>query len=143
MNHIDYEICDNQGRIYEYMARVGYDMQIFSDLYLGSDFCKRAFDTTYSRFQYADEMECLDFLMPEIGERCLYMDKDIMFSPDVAKWIGFTYRQLYIATGIASAKLKNLVPFLSMCNYYPGLHTVDEDVAAEIICKDHGLQFRA
>ena len=142
MTHVEYEICDNQGRLYEYMAHAGYDIQIFSDLYLGSDFCRRAFDTTYSRFQYADEPECLDFLMPEIGERCTRTISGTMFSPDVAKWIGFAYRHLYIATGIPSTELKELVPFSSMCRYYPGLHTVDEEMAIDIICKDHGLKRR-
>lgn len=149
LSGVDYEICKTQGNVYEYLAKNGYDMELFSLLYLQSDFCRRAFDTNYSRFQLADELECLDFIVPELKERypefCENITEDYVkvkevdtcFSPDVAYWIGFTYRQLYIETGITSKELSERLPFDAMCRYYPGLHTVDEEMATDIICKDY------
>ena len=51
MGGIDYDICMTQSRIYKYIAQCGYDVNRFSDAFLMSDFCRRAFDTIYSRFQ--------------------------------------------------------------------------------------------
>lgn len=37
--------CETQQSIYESMAVQGYDMKVFSDAFLSSDFCRRAWDT--------------------------------------------------------------------------------------------------
>lgn len=58
MTGIGYDICKTQQRIYEYTASKGYDMVSFSDAYLKSDFCKRAMDSAYSRFQLETPLEC-------------------------------------------------------------------------------------
>lgn len=50
MTGIEHDICDTQGRIYEYASTFGYDMEVFSKAYLCSDFCHRAMDAPYSRF---------------------------------------------------------------------------------------------
>lgn len=50
MDGIDYKICRTQQRLYEYAARHGYEIEQFSNFFLSSDFCSRAFDVLYSRF---------------------------------------------------------------------------------------------
>lgn len=135
---VDYDICKTQGSIYKQMAWDGYDMKEFSNLYLHSDFCERAFDTIYSRFQIADRLECLDFIMPEISP--VPKNKNGYFDVDVAYWIGFFYRQLYIETKVPSKELADLISFETMCGYYPGLHTVDEEMAIDIVCENYGLK---
>ena len=130
-------ICDTQQRIYEYAARMKYDMPRFSDAYLTSDFCKRAMDAPYSRFQFADEEECFDFITPEIGE--MKYAEELYFDPDVAGWIGYTYRYLAFQFGLDSRTLNRKIPFSVMCRYYPGLHTIDEEAAAEIMIEDGAL----
>lgn len=102
---VELKICQNQGRLYRFVANLGYNMKDFSNAYLASDFCKRAMDTTYSRFQMHDEQEILDFLMPEIQEKCSRMNENEMFNPKVAYWIEFTYRQLYYETELLSKDL--------------------------------------
>ncbi len=49
------------------------------------------------------------------------------------------YRYLFIVTGVMSAQLVELIIYDTMLGYYPRLHTIDEDMVAEIICKDFGL----
>ena len=139
MNGVIYDICETQGRVYEYVARNSYDMKIFSSLYLRSDFCKRAMDAKYSRFQLADELECWDFIYPEIGKELQKISEDLCFDPDIAYWIGFMYRQISTETNTNSIILDRIVSFDTMCRYYPGLHTVDEDMALDIVCKDFSL----
>ena len=136
MTPVDDSICHTQGSIYEYAAKNGYDMKVFSEVYLKSDFCRRAFDTIYSRFQFADEEECWDFLEPENRAEFKKLDDNKEFDIDVAYWIGFTYRQIYIESGVKSSDLADKITFETMCRYYPGLHTIDEDMAYDIIKKD-------
>ena len=135
MEDINYDICMTQSRIYKYVAQCGYDVKKFSDAFLMSDFCRRAFDTIYSRFQLEDVLECMDFIVPEIKD-ALILNENIIFDEDVAAWIGFVYRQLYIETKVNSATLAVKVSFRTLCNYYPGLHTIDLEDATDIICKD-------
>lgn len=124
-------ICETQARIYELAADTGYDMKAFSDAYLASSFCERAMDTVYSRFQFADAEECFDFLIPEIGERV--PKGSGYFDPAVAHWIGYTYRQMAFELQMGSRELSKRLSFELMCQYYPGLHTIDEEMSAEII----------
>ncbi len=60
----------------------------------------------------------------------------------VAGWIGFTYRQLQIETGIQSRDLWEKVPFDNLLCAWFGLHTVDEVIAAEIIIADFQLPYK-
>ena len=136
MEGIDFDICMTQSRIYRYIAQCGYDVKRFSDAFLMSDFCRRAFDTIYSRFQLEDVLECMDFIEPEISKDLLKNQCNIVFDEDVAAWIGFTYRQLYFETKVNSSKLVETVSFGTLCNYYAGLHTIDWEDATDIICKD-------
>lgn len=138
MNGIEYDICYTQQRIYEHMASEKYDMRGFSDAYLKCDFCRRAMDTCYSRFQLEDVYECMDFYMPEIGASLVKTDGGQNI--EAAAWIGFMYRYLFISTGIMSAELVQKVTYDVMLAYYPGLHTIDEDMAIDIICKDFSLE---
>ena len=64
MDGIDYKICRTQQRLYEYAARHGYEIEQFSNFFLSSDFCSRAFDVLYSRFQLETPVECMDFITP-------------------------------------------------------------------------------
>ncbi len=137
MTNIDYEICKTQQQIYEYMASEHYDMEVFSNAYLSSVFCKRSMDTEYSRFQVADALECADFYMPEIESQLVKFSDNRTFDIAIAGWIGFTYRQLYIETGVYSAELIKIVPFEIMCQSYYGLHTIDEENAVDIIIDNH------
>lgn len=133
MTGIEYDICQTQQRIYEYMCAQNYDMKVFSKLYLESEFCRKAMDTNYSRFQLETPRECADFYMPEIGAELRKLEDGRSFDLDMAGWIGFTYRQIYLKTQTPSALLARLLPFDAMVQYYPGMHTIDEDTAAQIM----------
>lgn len=136
---INYDICMTQSRIYRYVAQCRYDIKRFSDAFLTSDFCRRAFDTLYSRFQLEDVFECMDFIVPEI-QSDLVKASGLVFDEDVAAWIGFIYRQLYIETEVKSSRLVAVVKFQTLCNYYAGLHTVDLEDATDIICRDFRME---
>ena len=121
-------ICDTQALIYKYAASLKYNMPAFSDAYLKSIFCERSMDSVYSRFQFADPEECMDFILPEIGE----FPAASYFDSDVASWIGWMYRKAVFFFGIKSRDLVQIISFQKMCSMYPGFHTIDEDQAMEI-----------
>jgi hypothetical protein len=81
MTDLEYDICETQG----------YNLEKFLPLYLQSDFCKRAMDTIYSRFPLEDELECWDFIYPEIKNELSIYEDNKTFDRNVAYWIGFTY----------------------------------------------------
>ncbi len=126
-------ICETQGKIFRCANEQGFDMEKFVPQYMQSRFCERSMDTPYSPFQMADPEECLDFILPEINISKLPKPK---YRADVLDWIGYMYRYLYFALNKSSREIGDKVSFLSMLTYYPGFHTIDEDMAVEIINKD-------
>ena len=134
MTSVDLDICETQGLIYKEIASKKYDVEEFSKRYLTSKFCRRSMDTIYSRFQVASELECLDFIYPEIQ---MEPREEISEDPYVAYWIGFTYRYLYIEYEIPSAELNAKIPYKTMLKRYPGLSTIDERDCAEILFEDY------
>lgn len=65
-----------------------------------------------------------------------------MVSPEAAGWIGFTYRQLHFASGLSSQELAERIPVDRLLIAYPGLHSVDEDMASDIILHDFSINDR-
>ena len=47
---------------------------------------------------------------------------------------------LHYKTGLPSSVLAEHVPVLRLLKSFPGLHTLDEEAQAEIICTDFGLK---
>lgn len=136
MTKVQEIICETQGEIFRCASEMGLDMDFFVPKYMDSRFCERCMDTIYSPFQMADAEECLDFIQPEIKAPQL---AEVRYDPNVMEWVGYTYRHLYFALEKSSREIAERVPFLSMLAYYPGLHTVDEDMAVEIINEDKFL----
>lgn len=100
--------CEVQQRIYEFAANKGYNIESFSNAYLQSSFCKRAFDTIYSRFMSADVEESADFFIPEIASNLTKEKNDYN---SYAGEIGYIYRALFVRTSIPSEELFKKVPF--------------------------------
>lgn len=137
LSDMEYEICRTQGMLYETAADQQYDIHDFSNQYMRSRFCNKRMDTLYSRYQMADPEEIMDFLdVQNVKKLNGYFDRNIAF------WIGFTYRQLWFETAVASKNLVTIIPFQQMLAYYPGMHTIDEDQASEIIAQNHHLSIR-
>ena len=67
---INYDICEKQGEIYEYMASLGYDIKQFSNLFLSSDFCNDCFDKCWSLYHDASPYESFyEKMEPEFGDK--------------------------------------------------------------------------
>lgn len=139
MTHEERYICNQQKELYEYAHKNKADIRAFSNAFLSSKFCNSSLDKPYSVDQFADIMNWLEFLEME---NC-YVKPDVLksdeFSYNTAGWIGFTYRHLHFYTGLYGRDLVERVPFDRLAISYPGLHTVDEEMAVEIISQDFKL----
>ena len=130
LDSMQYRICETQAELYEYAAIHGFNVPDFSDTYLKSDFCKRAMDSSYSRFQLQCPEEILDFFQYDTI-------RDSGVSGPVAYWIGFTYRQLAFETGLPSKDLLDLYPFSLMLSMYPGMHTQDPEYVGDVLLENY------
>ena len=139
LDHVKRYICCQQQELFEYAQKQNADIIQFAFDFLNSDFCNRSLDKPYSADQYMDIMNWLEFLEQE--DICLsnYNTSDPI-SNQIAGWLGFTYRQIQIESGLSSSEIIRRVPVDRMILSYPGLHTVDEDMAADIIIHDFNLK---
>lgn len=127
-------ICEQQQDLYEYVQEIGADVFEFSDDFLNSRFCNCSIDKPYSVDQCADILNWLEFLEQE-GVKP-FTAESMQVPKKVAGWVGFTYRQIHFETGLPSKQLCAMIPIKKLVIAYPGLHTVDENMAAEIVIKD-------
>lgn len=136
LTNTEYILCDNQGRIFEHIART-YTYETFLSFvpaFMRSRFCRAWWDVLYSPLQMNLVRDNLDFMLPELKTTMTFRnasDDDQIFNPDAAWWIGFTYRQLQILTGIPSRQIIEKISLEDLCAAYPGLHTISEGMSAE------------
>lgn len=138
LDDITYEICETQGNIFEYIADRQYDMQEFIPKYMMCDWTRRQMDTKYSRYQIREPEECLDFILPEIGN---IQKIDGYYDGGAAFWIGFLYRAIYFATKLPSSIIIKKLPLEEMYQLYPGFHTMDEGMQLELILTSKKYNF--
>ncbi len=138
MEEVNRIICVNQQDLFELLSKRRVDMYTFIPQYMTSAFCNREIDSDYSFFQFADVEDWIDFLKKEFKILPDPFTKD-RIDTITSGWIGFTYRYLQIKTKISSRELIDKIPLENLLNSYAGLHTVDEDMAYDIIVKDFCL----
>ena len=133
MNEMQHRICRTQAMLFEWAADNKYSFPEFADIYLSSDFCARNMDTVYSTFQLREPLEHMDFIRME----CPNIDNlisDRNYSGAIAYFAGYIYRALYYNTGLPSYNLIRKYPYNEKIPlWYPGLHTVDYDMATDMI----------
>ena len=106
----------------------------FSSDFLNSKFCNNSLDKPYSVDQFADIFNWLEFLAQE--DVRFFITGENTLPKEVAGWLGFTYRQLHFETGLPSKQLCEIIPIERLVLSYEGLHTVDEDMASEILIEN-------
>ena len=128
-------ICVQQQWLYEYAQRQDADIRKFSNEFLSSRFCNTSLDKPYSVDQYADIVNWIELM----ADDCRIVpdpEQELPVPYSVAGWIGFMYRYVQIVTGSKSKDLARIIPIDRLIISYPGLHTVDEDMASDIIIHD-------
>jgi len=146
MTTADIRICKTQGQFYQYMAKLKYDMDIFSDVFMKSDFCHRHFDTIYSPYQAEFPMAMYELCMPEMGSKLKKTDFLSENDRCFAEAAGFLYRKLYQETSIPSDKLAEIVPYKELISrfandvdWFEAEHRGETGIFADIM-REHDLQ---
>lgn len=139
LDNIHRYICKQQEELFEYVQKQNADVVAFAEAFMKSNFCNRSLDKPYSVDQHADIINWLELLKCEKITLQPVPWQQRPLPINVAGWIGFTYRQLQIETGLQSRELWEKVPIDRLIRAWPSLHTVDEDMAAEIIMEDFHL----
>ena len=106
----DYEICETQGKIFEYAVSNNYNLKVFAEKYMQSKFCNNEMDSVYSRFHFAYYKEAVWTFFPEI-EESLELSNGVNEDGVFAEDIGFMYRLLHILSSVPSKALFHRVPF--------------------------------
>ncbi len=136
----DRYICKQQRELYEYVCSQGADISDFSDRFMHSGFCNDSIDKPYSVDQFADIFNWLEFLEWEDITIEVSPEKRNSISPECAGWCGFTYRQIQRKTMMSSRDIAAAIPIEKLAFSYPGFHTIDEDLAADILIEDFFFQ---
>ena len=142
MKRVMWQICNTQGDIFEHYASLmsSAEFNKFVKFYLESDFCAQEMDASYSWLHLQPALQSADFIDMEIKKKHFVFQKEKKtYNLDVAWWLGFTYRHLALKTKMKSKDLMQKVKMNSLVAAYPGLSTLDDDMAAEIICEEFRL----
>lgn len=138
MTHVERVIANRQKSLYEYAQSRHADIEKFSDDFMSSRFCNKNIDPPYSVDQFNDIEDWIDFMAPEcVIKPDLLQINEVPAS--IAGWLGFTYRHIHFVTGLPSIEIAKKVPVDKLILSYPGLHTIDEDMAIDIIRENFKL----
>ena len=135
LQQVNIESCYTQGELYEFVARKEYDMHIFSDVYLNSDFCNRLFDDSYCVYHHTYCGYIWDFIKNEIHDKLIISNSKEIFYPSKAWWIGLVYRILHIETNLSSKILVQKVPFEFLDSIYNGYEEENFTNITDLICE--------
>ena len=148
MTDVSALICETQGQLYKYIASLKYDMNVFSDVFMKSDFCRCHFDTIYSPYQIEFPIALCELCMPEVKDKLI---KSNILSEDdrcYAEAVGYMYRKLYHKTSIPSAELAQIVPYNEIINrlsndadWFEVEHRGEIGVFEDIV-KEHNLPLK-
>ena len=137
---INWEICESQGDLYKYVSELGYDIPSFSDLYLCSYFCEKAFDVKWTQHHDKFGYENWGYLRKELEQKMTLIKDGEKYFDECAYWVGFVYRYLYIETGIPSKKLKDIFPFAFIEKGFYVFCSEDIKVFINFICKKFNVK---
>ena len=131
---VDFDIADNQGNLFAYAARHGYDMRNFITNFMRSDVTAQSLDAEYSYLQLQPPHILMDYL-PDVAA-----SKKTGECSDAAQawWIGYAYRFLCRKKSLRSRDVvKYLTPNI-MAGIYPGYHTfTNEQYLVERLYSDY------
>ena len=140
LDSMEARICATQADVFEWGAKNKYRFPDFANLYLATDFCARSMDGIYSTFQLREPLEHMDFIRKERPDvDSLICDE--VYATDAAYWIGYMYRALFYETGKKSLEVLKEYPFEKMERLYPGLHTLDYNMAVDVILRRVMLEY--
>ena len=132
LNGFQRQLCDIQGRLFEYSRKRDLDSPDFIEKFMNSATCE-FLDLPYDRLQWAGEEYILEDLLEEtavkqVGER---------YSIEELFWAGYIYRYWHYITGESGREIYVQAQARRMKECYLGLHTLDALMAIEDLKEIH------
>lgn len=127
LNQQQFGLCDIQGRLFELARKNGYDCKDFIQRFMNSR-TAAALDQTYDRLQWAGEEYILEELNEEVGG---LKKAGMTYHNEIMYWSGYTYRYWRYYTGESSKEIYITANAEIMATGYPGLHTLDVEIAID------------
>ena len=128
MDCLSLKLCDIQGRLFELVAKEGYDCDKFVAFFMGSDVAK-GLDSRYNRLQWAGEEYLLEEILAASGAEIPHSTEQI--SKDLMYWVGYIYRYWHYYKNEPSKKIYSQANFKTMKRNYMMFHTMDPSLAID------------
>jgi hypothetical protein len=126
LRRFERQICDIQGRLFEYSKQRGLDSSDFIEKFMNSNTC-RFMDMPYDRLQWAGEEYIMETLMDEVA----VIPAGEQYDTEELFWIGYIYRYWRLFTEENSREIFAQAGAERMKQCYPGFHTLDIVMAIE------------
>jgi len=129
--------CLCQAKLFEYVAKRGYDLRAFSESYMRSDFVRREIDSLWSYYQTQPPIAIVEILTLDYPEvRFEKLSRTVPHLEDFAHWMGYMYSYYHQRFGTPSADIVNSFPYEIMRGYYPAFTTMSWEAGAESMRED-------
>ena len=99
-----YDIAKTQGEVFEYAYQQNYDMSIFIQKYMNSEFCNTEMDSECSYFHFKNAEMCLPYVIKESDCPKSEKNKDCDYN-----FIGMIYRYLVFLTEKPSKEIFKII----------------------------------
>ena len=129
LDSLQSQLCDIQGRLFELSAREGYDSIPFIATFMSSE-TARNYDRPYNYTQWMGEEYLLEEITDNACPDAVPKSGDVL-SREALYWIGYVYRYWHFLTGESSKEIYAQADAATMAHAYPGLHTLDTELAIE------------
>lgn len=121
------QLCDIQGRLFEFAQKIGYDCPAFIETFMNSK-AAAALDDVYDRLQWAGEEYILEELEDEAGG---LKKAGILYPLEVMYWTGYVYRYWHYYTGESSRHIYKTADAKTMSECWLGFYTLDAEMAID------------
>lgn len=126
-------VCDNQGKLFEYSALLGYNSEKFVKDYMSSRIAQRMY-SFYDPIQTMDRAYVLEELLDEAP-----VPRDgKVWDPEAMWWTGYLYRYWGDYKRIGPPAIYGIADGLTMASLHLGYHTLDDEQAIDRLYELHG-----
>ena len=132
LNTLELQLCDLQGRIFEYSVDKKYNSNKFIEKFMNSKTTSK-FDEPFDRLQWLGELYYLD----ELDDECNLVKDNNQISKEIIYWIGYIYRYWHFYKKINSKEIYKIANFQTMYESYLSFHTMDPTMAIDNLIEIH------
>ena len=132
LSSFERQLCDIQGRLFEFSLKKNLDSADFIEKFMNSKTCE-LLDLPYDRLQWAGE----EYILEDLLEETPVKPVGKQFGKEELFWTGYIYRYWHYITGESGREIYAQARASLMKECYPGFHTLDTVMAIEDLKEIH------